>query len=65
SAAENTSPPLSVILTSAPKEIDLEERQGLLSDILEVFRLEKIRNENNIKELLPLLRVLSALFDAM
>ncbi|KAF9409736.1 hypothetical protein BGZ76_005631, partial [Entomortierella beljakovae] len=58
---------LAVILTSAPEEIDLKERQGLLSDIIErlQFRLEKTRIENNSEELLPLLRTLSALFDAM
>ncbi|KAF9407244.1 hypothetical protein BGZ76_006149, partial [Entomortierella beljakovae] len=58
---------LAVILTSAPEEIDLKERQGLVSDIIGrlQFRLEKTRIENNTEELLPLLRALSALFDAM
>ncbi|KAF9434375.1 hypothetical protein BGZ76_008116 [Entomortierella beljakovae] len=58
---------LAVILTSAPKEIDLKERQGLLNDILErlQYRLTSTRTENNSEELLPLLRALSALFDAM
>ncbi|KAF9405355.1 hypothetical protein BGZ76_006597, partial [Entomortierella beljakovae] len=51
---------LAVTLTSAPKEIDLKERQGLLADILErlQFRLQKTRIENNNEELLPLLRAL-------
>ncbi|KAF9411816.1 hypothetical protein BGZ76_005299, partial [Entomortierella beljakovae] len=58
---------LAVILTSAPKEIDLKERQGFLSDILVRlnFRLSNIRGEKNSEELLPLLRALSALFDVM
>ncbi|KAF9429576.1 hypothetical protein BGZ76_001184, partial [Entomortierella beljakovae] len=58
---------LAVILTSAPKDIDLKERQGFLSDILVRlnFRLSNIRAENNSQELLPLLRALSALFDVM
>ncbi|KAF9428199.1 hypothetical protein BGZ76_002022, partial [Entomortierella beljakovae] len=58
---------LAVILTSAPEEITLKERQGLLTDILGrlQFRLEKIRIENNNDELLPLLGATSALFDSM
>ncbi|KAF9405000.1 hypothetical protein BGZ76_006725, partial [Entomortierella beljakovae] len=54
---------LAVILTSAPKEIDMKERQGLLTDILErlQYRLERTRIENNSEELLPLLRTISAL----
>ncbi|KAF9432133.1 hypothetical protein BGZ76_011212, partial [Entomortierella beljakovae] len=58
---------LAVVLTSAPMEIDLKERQGLLTDILGCLqiRLERIRMENNNEELLPLLRTITALFDAM
>ncbi|KAF9427390.1 hypothetical protein BGZ76_002361 [Entomortierella beljakovae] len=58
---------LAIILTSAPIEIDLKERQGLLSNILERLqgRLTNIRIENNSEELLPLLRALSSLFNAM
>ncbi|KAF9416235.1 hypothetical protein BGZ76_004698, partial [Entomortierella beljakovae] len=58
---------LAVVLTCAPKEIDFKDRQGLLTDILErlQFRLESTRAENNDQELLPLLKAISALFDAM
>ncbi|KAF9418067.1 hypothetical protein BGZ76_004455, partial [Entomortierella beljakovae] len=58
---------LAVILTSISKEIDLNERQGFLSDFLARlnYRLSNIGIERNNEELLTLLRALSILFDAM
>ncbi|KAF9352391.1 hypothetical protein BGX26_009775 [Mortierella sp. AD094] len=58
---------VAVILSSFPEEIDFKNMHGAFLDILAPLknRLETIGTKHNEDQLLPLLRALSALFDAM
>ncbi|KAF9351443.1 hypothetical protein BGX26_010560 [Mortierella sp. AD094] len=58
---------LAVVLNSLPEEIDLSDSHGVYLEILKPIsdRLKVIRHEQNEGQLLPLLRALSGLLDAM
>ncbi|KAF9354225.1 hypothetical protein BGX26_007949 [Mortierella sp. AD094] len=58
---------LAVILNSCPEQIDLSSEHGVFQDILKPItsRLSDIRQDKNGNQLTPILRAISALFDAM
>ncbi|KAF9354224.1 hypothetical protein BGX26_007948, partial [Mortierella sp. AD094] len=58
---------LAVILNSCPEQIDLSNEHGVFLDILKPItsRLSDIRQDKNGSQLIPILRAISALFDAM
>ncbi|KAG0005216.1 hypothetical protein BGZ79_006136, partial [Entomortierella chlamydospora] len=58
---------LAVILNACPEQIDLSNDHGAFQDILKPIadRLNVVRQDKNGNQLIPLLRAISALFDAM